>query len=50
MFAWTAQIIYDYWHTNSFMWRNMSDLEEKGFFKNISDKSLPMATKMLLSN
>jgi hypothetical protein len=25
---------------SSFMWRNMSDLEEKGFFKNTSNKSL----------
>jgi len=28
------------------MWRNMSDLEKKDFFKNTSSKSLLMATRM----
>ena len=33
------QIIYDYWHANSFMWPSTSDWEERDFFKNTFNKS-----------
>ena len=39
MFAKTARIIYDYWHTNSLMWPSMSDFDERDFFKNTFSKS-----------